>query len=179
MGEKYHIVWCRNRYSPEARGAQISYSGHLPPKVCKEFLQRISIISIDINIIFAILANFSYSCPSYQLPVLNLCCGAGENQHQLELKTYQLMVDFPNYEGYPTSFYPLMAFHHRNHDYYMPRTLRPNYIQEKKREIRWKHASKTAELAAILIAMAQKQAERLTDNKHVKSACCPNAVCVS
>lgn len=40
-------------------------------------------------------------------------------------------------------------------------------------------ASKPAEMVAVLIAMAQQQALRLTGDRHENSRCCENAVCVS
>lgn len=90
------------------------------------------------------------------------------------------MIDFPDYEGYPDSFYPIVTLLCRNHDDYNPwRTKDLSEIAEKKRIIRWRGASKHAEMVALLLAAAQKQAQRLPNTHWSENKCCANAICVS
>ncbi|KAK2758215.1 hypothetical protein FQN54_004059 [Arachnomyces sp. PD_36] len=116
--------------------------------------------------------------PFYRHPKLHLTCKAGGKDHKIHLKTRKILVDFPDYEGYPDSFFPIVTFLCRNHDDYNPwKTKDLSDVAEEKRIIRWRRASKHAEVVALLIAAAQKQAERLPDNHQSENQCCANAIC--
>lgn len=72
----------------------------------------------------------------------------------------------------------MIVFHCRNHVEYN-RTPWLDLTDEEyaRREKKLKHASKDAEMVAVLLAMAQKQALRL--NKKQYNGCCSDAICVS
>ena len=85
-------------------------------------------------------------------------------EKKLPLKYRQLVYDYPDYEGYPLTFFPVVTILCRNHDDYRPREDLCDRL-ETKRLIRWMKASKPAEVVALLIAMAQQQAKRLVNDK--------------
>lgn len=103
----------------------------------------------------------------------------GGHRQKLELKPHGIFYDFPDYEGYPASFFPVVTFRCRNHD--------DHYDWEKDtfkgggaaRKIRWKRASKPAEMVALLLAMAQQQVRRLMGERAGQDVCCPGGICVS
>ncbi|KAK2813733.1 hypothetical protein FQN50_000131 [Emmonsiellopsis sp. PD_5] len=81
-------------------------------------------------------------------------------KQRLELKSPTILYDYPDYIGYPASFFPFVTVFRRNHDDYAPWD-EPHEDLRQKRLKRWKQASKPAEMVALLIAMAQQQAKRL------------------
>lgn len=94
-----------------------------------------------------------------------------DRQHKLDIKIESISVDFPNYKGFPYSFFPIVAFLCRYHDHYNPwRTKDLSAEHQEKRFIQWKRVSKPAEMTAILIALARKQAPRLKDRHLEKHA---------
>ncbi|KAK2794432.1 hypothetical protein FQN50_009914 [Emmonsiellopsis sp. PD_5] len=89
----------------------------------------------------------------------------------------KIIFDFPDYNDYPFSFFPIVTVLCRNHDNYRNLALSVLEEQETKRLIRWKRASKPAEMVAHLIAMAQQQRLRLQSGNQAIDRCCSSAVC--
>ncbi|KAK2805564.1 hypothetical protein FQN50_006191 [Emmonsiellopsis sp. PD_5] len=117
------------------------------------------------------------AAPRWEPPTLYLCYGKGEQQQKLELKTQQIIYDFPNYdEGFPYNFFPIITSLCLHHDHYNDWKKDRSERQEAKRKTRWKKASKSAEMIAVLLSMARKQAPRLVDSRP-EHRCCPNAIC--
>ncbi|KAK2733089.1 hypothetical protein FQN55_003759 [Onygenales sp. PD_40] len=118
-----------------------------------------------------------FSAPRWEPPSLYLYYGKGEEQQKMELKTQQITYDFPNYdEGFPHNFFPIITSLCWHHDHYNDWKTDRSERQEAKRMTRWKKASKSAEMTAVLLSMAQKQALRLVDSRP-EHRCCPNAIC--
>ncbi|EGE77640.1 hypothetical protein, variant [Blastomyces dermatitidis ATCC 18188] len=90
----------------------------------------------------------------------------GGKQHKIHLRTRKLWPTSPIMNDTRTdSFFPIVTILCRNHDDYNPwETKDLSDVAKEKRIIRWRRVSKYAEVVALLIAAAQKQAQRLPDN---------------
>ncbi|WEW61273.1 hypothetical protein PRK78_006763 [Emydomyces testavorans] len=101
---------------------------------------------------------FEFANGRRSTPTINLELHfAGETA---SMKGAFVLYDFPDYNNYPTSYYPIVSILRMDHDAYRPRNPLSEH-REQLRVKRWEQRSKPAELVAILLAMAQKQAQRL------------------
>ncbi|EEP79944.1 predicted protein [Uncinocarpus reesii 1704] len=110
-----------------------NYPGNYPHQSAKDMLGRRSISRLELQLRF-------------------------ENRGA-SLKGPHVLYDALNNE-YPPTYFPIIAVLAVDHESYRPRST-TNKVQENIRLKRWRKRSQPAELAAILLAMAQQQAQLL------------------